>query len=192
MIIPTLDKHNHASINFLCLITHVHLLHCSCSSLHVVFDKRDNLLFFRILTMGLAILAVPFLPASNIFFTVGFVVAERVLYLSSIGSCLITVLGFAALSKKYFGKKVSRMMYSSIYSLVTLQRRVIYWFEIKTAYMYNHVCYLGAMLFLAMWLDLLEEAIVFLQGKHSIRQIMGSIYPLNLTDQKRSTRRGST
>ena len=122
MIIPTLDKHNHASINFLCLITHVHLLHCSCSSLHVVFDKRDNLLFFRILTMGLAILAVPFLPASNIFFTVGFVVAERVLYLSSIGSCLITVLGFAALSKKYFGKKVSRMMYTSIYSLVTLQR----------------------------------------------------------------------
>ena len=114
MIIPTLDKHNHASINFLCLITHVHLLHCICSSLHVVFDKRDNL-FFRILTMGLAILAVPFLPASNIFFTVGFVVAERVLYLSSIGSCLITVLGFAALSKKYFGKKVSRMIY--IYSL---------------------------------------------------------------------------
>ena len=38
--------------------------------------------------MGLAILAVPFLPASNIFFTVGFVVAERVLYLSSIGSCV--------------------------------------------------------------------------------------------------------
>ena len=139
MIIPTLDKHNHASINFLCLITHVHLLHCICSSLHVVFDKRDNLLFFRILTMGLAILAVPFLPASNIFFTVGFVVAERVLYLSSIGSCLITVLGFAALSKKYFGKKVSRMMYSSIYSLVTLQRRVICWFEIKTAYMYMYV-----------------------------------------------------
>ena len=116
MIIPTLDKHNHASINFLCLITHVHLLHCICSSLHVVFDKRDNLLFFRILTMGLAILAVPFLPASNIFFTVGFVVAERVLYLSSIGSCLITVLGFAALSKKYFGKKVSRMMYIIIFT----------------------------------------------------------------------------
>ena len=89
----------------------------------VVFDKRDYLLFFRNLTMGLALLVVPFLPASNIFFTVGFVVAERVLYLSSIGSCLIAVLGFAALSKKYFGKKVSRMMYTSIYSLVTLQRQ---------------------------------------------------------------------
>ena len=96
------------------------LIHMTSGS--IVFDKRDNILFFRILTMGLAILAVPFLPASNIFFAVGFVVAERVLYLSSIGSCLITVLGFAALSKKYFGKKVSRMMYTSIYSLVTLQR----------------------------------------------------------------------
>ena len=113
------------------------LIHMTSGS--IVFDKRDNILFFRILTMGLAILAVPFLPASNIFFTVGFVVAERVLYLSSIGSCLITVLGFAALSKKYFGKKVSRMMYTSIYSLVTLQRRVICWFEIKTAYMYMYV-----------------------------------------------------
>ena len=91
--------------------------------------------------MGLAILAVPFLPASNILFTVGFVVAERVLYLSSIGSRLITVLGFAALSKKSFGKTVSRMMYTSIYSLVTLQKRVICWFEIKTAYMYMYVIF---------------------------------------------------
>ena len=100
-----------------------------------MFDKSDNILFFRILTMGLAILAVPFLPASNIFFTVGFVVAERVLYLSSIGSCLITVLGFAALSKKYFGKKVGRMMYL----LVTLRRCAICWFEIKTACKYMYV-----------------------------------------------------
>ena len=57
--------------------------------------------------MGLAVLVVPFLPASNIFFTVGFVVAERVLYLSSIGSCLITVVGFALLTKKLPGRKVS-------------------------------------------------------------------------------------
>ena len=65
---------------------------------------------FRILTMGLALVVVPFLPASNIFFTVGFVVAERVLYLSSIGSCLITVLGFTLLSKNHLGKKVSDVL----------------------------------------------------------------------------------
>ena len=60
--------------------------------------------------MGLALVVVPFLPASNIFFTVGFVVAERVLYLSSIGSCIITVLGFILLSKKRLGKKVSDIL----------------------------------------------------------------------------------
>ena len=60
--------------------------------------------------MGLALVVVPFLPASNIFFTVGFVVAERVLYLSSIGSCLITVLGFSLLSKNRLGKKVSDVL----------------------------------------------------------------------------------
>ena len=58
--------------------------------------------------MGLALLVVPFLPATNVFFTVGFVVAERVLYLSSIGSCLITVLGLDFLSKKRYGKKVKK------------------------------------------------------------------------------------
>ena len=58
--------------------------------------------------MGLAFLVVPFLPATNMFFTVGFVVAERVLYLSSIGSCLITVLGLGFLSKKSYGKKVKK------------------------------------------------------------------------------------
>uniref|UniRef100_A0A8C5G6S5 dolichyl-phosphate-mannose--protein mannosyltransferase n=1 Tax=Gouania willdenowi TaxID=441366 RepID=A0A8C5G6S5_GOUWI len=42
----------------------------------------------RTLTLGLVLLLVPFLPASNVFFRVGFVIAERVLYLSSAGYCL--------------------------------------------------------------------------------------------------------
>ncbi|XP_034142797.1 protein O-mannosyl-transferase TMTC4 isoform X2 [Esox lucius] len=43
----------------------------------------------RTLTLGLVLLVVPFLPACNIFFRVGFVVAERVLYLSSAGYCML-------------------------------------------------------------------------------------------------------
>uniref|UniRef100_A0A8C5EDF4 dolichyl-phosphate-mannose--protein mannosyltransferase n=1 Tax=Gouania willdenowi TaxID=441366 RepID=A0A8C5EDF4_GOUWI len=43
----------------------------------------------RTLTLGLVLLLVPFLPASNVFFRVGFVIAERVLYLSSAGYCLL-------------------------------------------------------------------------------------------------------
>ena len=51
--------------------------------------------------MSLALLIVPFLPASNLFFRVGFVIAERVLYLSSIGFCMITVTGIRQLCVTY-------------------------------------------------------------------------------------------
>uniref|UniRef100_A0A4W5JDE7 dolichyl-phosphate-mannose--protein mannosyltransferase n=1 Tax=Hucho hucho TaxID=62062 RepID=A0A4W5JDE7_9TELE len=47
----------------------------------------------RTLTLGLVLLVVPFLPACNIFFRVGFVIAERVLYLSSAGYCLLLAYG---------------------------------------------------------------------------------------------------
>lgn len=66
-------------------------------------------------------MVVPFLPATNTFFRVGFVVAERVLYLSSIGSCLLTVLGFTLLSKFPLGKKVSKGLTLDIWSLSRVQ-----------------------------------------------------------------------
>lgn len=51
--------------------------------------------------LSLAFLAFPFLPATNLFFYVGFVVAERVLYLPSAGLCLLMGLGGAAVYRKY-------------------------------------------------------------------------------------------
>ncbi|XP_045042617.1 protein O-mannosyl-transferase TMTC4 isoform X3 [Desmodus rotundus] len=53
----------------------------------------------RVLTLGLGFLIIPFLPASNLFFRVGFVVAERVLYLPSAGYCMLLTFGFGAFSK---------------------------------------------------------------------------------------------
>ncbi|GFG31598.1 hypothetical protein Cfor_11746, partial [Coptotermes formosanus] len=47
----------------------------------------------EILLLSLAFIAVPFLPATNLFFYVGFVVAERVLYIPSVGYCLLVGLG---------------------------------------------------------------------------------------------------
>jgi len=38
--------------------------------------------------ISLGFLVFPFLPASNLFFYVGFVIAERILYLPSVGACL--------------------------------------------------------------------------------------------------------
>jgi len=42
----------------------------------------------------------PFIPASNLFFPVGFVVAERVLYVPSMGFCLFVAVGFQVLLQR--------------------------------------------------------------------------------------------
>ncbi|KAK4830808.1 hypothetical protein QYF61_013737 [Mycteria americana] len=61
---------------------------------------------YQILTLGLGFLIIPFLPASNLFFRVGFVVAERVIYLPSIGYCILFTYGFSLLSKQAKKKKI--------------------------------------------------------------------------------------
>jgi protein O-mannosyl-transferase len=43
--------------------------------------------------IALSMLVLPFIPATNLFFYVGFVVAERVLYIPSIGYCLAVAIG---------------------------------------------------------------------------------------------------
>ncbi|XP_043927170.1 protein O-mannosyl-transferase TMTC4 [Protopterus annectens] len=60
----------------------------------------------RILTLGLALLIIPFLPASNLFFRVGFVIAERVLYLPSAGFCLLLTYGVNILSRQMKNKNI--------------------------------------------------------------------------------------
>lgn len=51
-------------------------------------------------------MTLPFLPASNLFFPVGFVVAERVLYMPSMGYCLLVAFGFHLLTER-FNKKLA-------------------------------------------------------------------------------------
>uniref|UniRef100_A0A1A8ISB3 dolichyl-phosphate-mannose--protein mannosyltransferase n=1 Tax=Nothobranchius kuhntae TaxID=321403 RepID=A0A1A8ISB3_NOTKU len=46
-----------------------------------------------LLVFSLGILALPFIPATNLFFYVGFVIAERVLYIPSVGFCLLVAAG---------------------------------------------------------------------------------------------------
>ncbi|XP_035286133.1 protein O-mannosyl-transferase TMTC2-like isoform X2 [Anguilla anguilla] len=50
-----------------------------------------------VVAFSLALLVLPFLPASNLLFYVGFVMAERVLYLPSMGFCLLLALGLRSL-----------------------------------------------------------------------------------------------
>ena len=69
----------------------------------------------RALLMSLALIAIPFLPASNIFFPVGFVVAERVLYIPSMGYCLLVSLGFNTLTKLIPEKVSEQFMLSRFF-----------------------------------------------------------------------------
>ena len=50
------------------------------------------------LAFALALTILPFLPATNLFFYVGFVLAERLLYLPSFGFCLLVAIGVHKLS----------------------------------------------------------------------------------------------
>ena len=59
--------------------------------------------------MALALMIVPFLPGSNLFFRVGFVIAERVLYLSTSGFCVLVVLGLHRVLQNKALKQVSRI-----------------------------------------------------------------------------------
>ncbi|XP_075154079.1 transmembrane O-mannosyltransferase targeting cadherins 2 [Haematobia irritans] len=56
-----------------------------------------------ILLMALTFLTLPFLPATNLFFYVGFVVAERLLYLPSVGFCLLVGFGVSKLFERNRG-----------------------------------------------------------------------------------------
>ncbi|XP_028982369.1 protein O-mannosyl-transferase TMTC3 isoform X2 [Diachasma alloeum] len=72
----------------------------------LIFGLLSTAVFTRnrqvsvIIIMSLALLILPFLPASNLFFPVGFVIAERVLYAPSMGFCMLVGHGWSILAEK--------------------------------------------------------------------------------------------
>jgi len=65
------------------------------SSGHQIENDEGN---FQLILMALALLGLPFLPASNLFFPVGFVVAERILYIPSMGFSILVAYGISKIS----------------------------------------------------------------------------------------------
>ncbi|XP_030094040.1 protein O-mannosyl-transferase TMTC1 [Serinus canaria] len=82
------DVRNLATL-FLLLVMTLLSLHCIAA-----FKKLEH----KEVLVGLLFLVFPFIPASNLFFRVGFVVAERVLYMPSMGYCILFVHGLKKLS----------------------------------------------------------------------------------------------
>lgn len=64
-----------------------------------------------ILLVALSFLVFPFLPATNLLFYVGFVIAERILYIPSMGFCLLVALGNHCLGLRFRGIRGRRLMH---------------------------------------------------------------------------------
>ena len=58
-----------------------------------MYSLRGKELHQKHVLFSLFLIIFPYLPASNLFFPVGFVVAERILYIPSMGICLLTAFG---------------------------------------------------------------------------------------------------
>ncbi|XP_050673279.1 protein O-mannosyl-transferase TMTC4-like isoform X2 [Leptidea sinapis] len=84
----------------------------------------DGKPFNRLLILALALLVIPFLPASNILFPVGFVIAERILYIPSAGYCLLITIGYHKIylwTKRKVAKKLLKIMFLNIIIIFMLR-----------------------------------------------------------------------
>ena len=72
------------------------------------------------IAFGLSLIVFPYLPASNLFFPVGFVIAERVLYLPSMGVCLLVAHALWKLLQTLQTKHLKRVLYLAVGYLILL------------------------------------------------------------------------
>ncbi|XP_077688661.1 protein O-mannosyl-transferase TMTC3 isoform X2 [Eretmochelys imbricata] len=109
-----LDIRNIATITFFCFLGSL-----------IVFSLRYPGDSSKTVLMALCLIVLPFIPASNLFFPVGFVVAERVLYVPSMGFCILVAHGWKRLSNKSVLRKLSWVCLSVVlftHALKTLHR----------------------------------------------------------------------
>lgn len=100
----------------------------------IVWDlERRN----KAMVLGLLFLVLPFLPASNLFFTVGFVVAERILYVPSVGMSFLVGHGLSILMELFPNRR--RILRCCViflilcFSMKTWQRNRV-WFSRQTLF----------------------------------------------------------
>ncbi|KAJ6651378.1 hypothetical protein lerEdw1_020951, partial [Lerista edwardsae] len=72
----------------------------------------------NIVVLSLSLLIMPFVPATNLFFYVGFVIAERVLYIPSMGFCLLVTVGTRALYVKAQKRWLKNLIFFATAALI--------------------------------------------------------------------------
>ncbi|NWS19999.1 TMTC3 protein, partial [Pachyramphus minor] len=109
-----LDVRNVATLTFFCFLGAL-----------IIFSLRYPGDSSKTVLMALCLIVLPFIPASNLFFPVGFVVAERVLYVPSMGFCILVAHGWKKLSNKSVLRKISWVCLAAVlftHALKTLHR----------------------------------------------------------------------
>lgn len=102
---------------------------CNCSKLQPLLrTSPPKLKHEERLIVILALLIIPCIPASNLFFYVGFVLAERVLYIPSVGYCYLMAYAYSWFQERLKGRKMLVnavfVFLMLIYSLKTMRRNV--------------------------------------------------------------------
>ncbi|KAL0850131.1 hypothetical protein ABMA28_012010 [Loxostege sticticalis] len=87
----------------------------------IAMFRTKNKIVLRPLVLSVALAVIPFLPAANIFYPVGFVIAERILYIPSAGYCLLIVMGLNKIIMRSNKQKVALFFY--IFLLISLGLR---------------------------------------------------------------------
>ena len=108
------------SRNLLTLATFAGLLSVGCYAASTRDSHHRKLLF------GVCLMVIPFIPASNLFFPVGFVIAERVLYIPSMGFSMIVAYGAWCTLKKFKNNKIAKLFTSAILFYL------VFWLSMKT------------------------------------------------------------
>lgn len=73
---------------------------------------------YRVLGFSFSLAILPYIPASSAFFYVGFVVAERVLYLPSMGFCMLVALGIWTMLKCCTPRMTQAVKFGLVYLLL--------------------------------------------------------------------------
>ena len=86
-----------------------------------VYCLRGNGKKQKVVLLGLSLLVLPYIPASNLFFPVGFVIAERVLYLPSMGFCFLVGFGLWHVIRKAKYKCLQSLIWLLILCFLVIQ-----------------------------------------------------------------------
>lgn len=100
--------------NILTMCTFVGIIALGLYSLSDTKQDHQSVLF------GLLLMIFPFLPASNLLFPVGFVVAERILYIPSMGYSILLAIGFQRILHSKYSNFVSFLLKASLMVLLVI------------------------------------------------------------------------